>query len=161
MEMITTQLTKYAKALNNLPEEIKNKYINMVSTEAPTDDTIVSHEGLVSIVAQYLPELKECYNRLIKQEGIQEYITAEQNYSYEIWEDALDEYLGFSSNKVNDSLSLLGWATDNPDIWNGKYGYQMFISGKAFGQETDFFPVRVIIDHFTVMSEKLNKEEYE
>ncbi len=157
--MITTQLTKYAKALNNLPEEIKNKYINMVSTEAPTDDAIGSHEGLVSIVAEYLPELKECYNRLIKQECIQEYITDEQNYSYEIWEDALDSYLGFSSNKVSDSLSLLGWATDNPDIWNNKYGYQMFISGKAFGQETDFFPVRVIIDRFNAISDRLNDNE--
>ncbi len=153
--MITTQLTKYAKALNNLPEEIKNKYINMVSTEAPTDDAIGSHEGLVSIVAQYLPELKECYNRLIKQEGIQEYITDEQNYSYEIWEDALDEYLGCSCNKSN-TLSLLGWATSNPDIWGNKYGYKMFIEGSAFGQDSDIFPHSVIIDHFNAISDRLN-----
>ncbi len=153
--MITTQLTKYAKALNNLPEEIKNKYINMVSTEAPMDDTIGSHEGLVSIVAQYLPELKECYNRLIKQEGIQEYITDEQNYSYEIWEDALDEYLGCSCNKSN-TLSLLGWATSNPDIWGNKYGYKMFIEGSAFGQDSDIFPHSVIIDHFNAISDRLN-----
>ncbi len=156
---LTTQLTKYVKALNNLPEGIKNKYINMVSTEAPTDETIGSHEGLVSIVAQYLPELQECYNRLIKQECIQEYITDEQNYSYEIWEDALDSYLGFSSNKVSDSLSLLGWATSNPDIWGNKYGYKMFIEGSAFGQDSDIFPLSVIIDHFNAIADRLNENE--
>ncbi len=156
--MITTQLTKYTKALNSLPEPIKNNLVVMHSTEAPSCETPGCHAGLISIVARYLPELQKCYDRLIKQECIQEYITAEQNYSYEVWADALDSYLGCSSNKSN-SLSLLGWATSNPDIWGNKYGYKMFIEGSAFGQDSDIFPHSVIIDHFTVMSDKLNKDK--
>ncbi len=154
------KLREYTKGLNNLPEEIKNSLIVMNSTEAPTGETPGCHAGLISIVAQYLPRLQKCYDRLIKQECIQEYITDEQNYSYEIWEDALDEYLGCSCNKSN-TLSLLGWATSNPDIWNGKYGYKMFIEGSAFGQDSDIFPSRVIIDHFTEMTERLeNKKQH-
>ncbi len=156
--MNTNKLTEYTKALNALPEPIKNNSVDMVSTEAPTCDTPGCHAGLVSIVAQYLPELQECYNNTCEFDGeiyYQEY-NCERHYSYSRWADALALYLGFPFDETEHTReALMRWADSNPYFWGNMYGEGMFNSHLAFDQETDFFPHSVIIDHFTTMSIRL------
>ncbi len=165
--MITTQLTKYTKALNALPESIKNNCVDMVSTEAPTCNTPGCHAGLVSIVAQYLPELQECYNNSLDFDGERYFQEYKNNrpYSYSRWADALALYLGFPFDDTEHTRNALTrWARDNPYYWNNMHGEGMFNSCRAFGQETDFFPHSIIIDQFTamttrVMSDRLNEKQ--
>ncbi len=165
--MNTIKLTEYTKALNYLPEPIKNNSIDMVSTEAPTCNTPGCHSGLVSIVAQYLPELQECYNNTPDFDGeryFQEY-KINRPYSYSRWADALALYLGFQFDETEHTReALMRWADSNPYYWGNIYGDGMFNSHLAFDQETDFFPHSVIIDHFTamttrVMSDRLNENQ--
>ncbi len=165
--MNTNKLTEYTKALNALPEPIKNNSVDMVSTEAPSCNTPGCHAGLVSIVAQYLPELQECYNNTPDFDGeryFQEY-KINRPYSYKRWADALALYLGFQFDDTEPtSNALTRWAKDNPHYWGNLHGEGMFNSYKAFGQETDSFPHSIIIDHFTtmttrVMSDRLNEKQ--
>ncbi len=164
--MITTQLIKYTKALNALPDPIKNNYLYMASVEAPTCNTPGCHAGLVSIVAQYLPELQECYNNSPDFDGERYFQEYKNNhpYSYSRWADALALYLGFPFDETeHTSEALMRWARDKPYYWNNLHGEGMFNSRKAFGQETNFFPHSIIIDHFTamttrVMSDRLNEK---
>ncbi len=164
--MITAQLTKYTKALNDLPEHIKNNCVDMVSTEAPTCNTPGCHAGLVSIVAKYLPELQECYKNTPDYDGeryYQEYSNI-HHYSYSRWADALALYLGFPFDETEHTReALMRWADSNPYYWGNIYGDGMFNSHLAFDQETDFFPYSVIIDQFTamttrVLSDRLNEK---
>ncbi len=163
--MKTTKLTEYTKALNALPEEIKNNSVHMLTTEAPTCITPGCHAGLVSIVAQYLPELQECYNKTPDFDGeryFQEY-KINRPYSYTRWADALALYLGFQFDETEHIReALMRWANSNPYYWGNLYGGGMFTSHIAFDRETDCFPHSVIIDHFTamttrVMSDRLNE----
>ncbi len=165
--MNTTKLTEYTKALNALPEPIKNNSVDMVSTEAPTCNTPGCHAGLVSIVAQYLPELQECYNNTPDFDGeryFQEY-KINRPYSYKRWGDALALYLGFPFDETEHTReALMRWAKDNPYYWGNLHGKSMFNSHHAFDQETDFFPHSIIIDQFTamttrVMSDRLNENQ--
>ncbi len=165
--MNTNKLTEYTKALNALPEPIKNNSVDMVSTEAPSCNTPGCHVGLVSIVAQYLPELQECYNNTPDFDGeryFQEY-KINCHYSYQRWGDALALYLGFQFDETEHTReALMRWAASNPYYWGNLHGKGMFNSRYAFDQETDFFPHSVIIDHFTtmtnrVMSDRLNENQ--
>ncbi len=165
--MLTTQLTKYTKALNALPEPIKNNSVCMFSVEAPSCNTPGCHAGLVSIVAQYLPELQECYNNTLEFDGEKYYQEYKNNrpYSFSRWADALALYLGFPFDDTeHTSEALSRWARDNPYYWGNIYGDGMFNSNIAFDKETDSFPHSVIIDHFTVMtnrvmSDRLNEKQ--
>ncbi len=160
--MNTTKLTEYTKALNALPEPIKNNYVDMVSTEAPTCNTPGCHSGLISIAANYLPELQECYKNTLEFDGEKYYQEYKNNrpYSYSRWGDALALYLGFTFDDTEHTRNaLIRWARDNPYYWNNTHGEGMFNSCRAFGQETDFFPHSVIIDHFTEMSDRLNEKQ--
>ncbi len=165
--MNTIKLTEYTKALNALPDPIKNNKVDMLSTYPPSCNTTGCHAGLVSIVAKYLPELQECYKNTPDFDGAryyQEYNNT-HHYSYSRWADALALYLGFPFDDTeHTSNALTRWARDNPYYWNNLYGEGMFHSCKAFNQDTDFFPHSIIIDHFTVMttrvmSDRLNKKQ--
>ncbi len=160
--MNTNKLTEYTKALNALPEPIKNNYVDMVSTEAPTCNTPGCHSGLISIAANYLPELQECYKNTPDYDGeryYQEYNNT-HHYSYSRWADALALYLGFPFDDTeHTSNALTRWARDNPYYWGNLYGEGMFNSRFAFDQGTGFFPHSIIIDHFTVMSDRLNEKQ--
>ncbi len=164
--MLTTQLTKYIKALNALPEPIKNNSVCMFSVEAPTCNTPGCHAGLISIVAQYLPELQECYNNSLDFDGERYFQEYKNNrpYSYSRWADALALYLGFPFDETEHTReALMRWADSNPYYWGNIYGDGMFNSHLAFDRETDFFPHSIIIEQFTamttrVMSDRLNKK---
>ncbi len=160
--MITAQLTKYTKALNALPDPIKNNSVCMFSVEAPTCNTPGCHSGLISIVAQDLPELQECYNNSLDFDGERYFQEYKNNrpYSFSRWADALALYLGFTFDETEHTRdALMRWAKDNPYYWGNPRGEGMFNSCRAFDQETDFFPHSVIIDHFTEMSNRLNEKQ--
>ncbi len=160
--MLTTQLTKYTKALNALPDPIKNNKLDMLSTYPPSCNTPGCHAGLVSIVAKYLPELQECYKNTPDFDGeryYQEYNNT-HHYSYSRWADALALYLGFQFDDTeHTSNALTRWARDNPYYWGNLYGEGMFNTRFAFDQGTGSFPHSVIIDHFTTMSDRLNENQ--
>lgn len=154
--MIANKLMEYATALNALPEEIKNNRVDMMSTDDPHCGTSGCHAGLVSIVADYLPELKASYCEIVQKAGFYD----AQHYDYDMWAEALSVYLGFPFNgKYSNGLALVRWARENADIWDNHHGDEMFSSGRAFGQSSAFFPHSVIINHFTAMSDRLNKKE--
>lgn len=160
--MIANKLEEYVTELNALPDHIKNNYVDMTSTEAPSCNTPGCHSGLVSIVAQYLPGLQECYNNTLEFDGeiyYQEY-KSNRPYSYSRWADALALYLGFPFDDTEHTGDALNrWARDNPYYWGNADGEEMFNSCDAFDQETDFFRHSIIINHFTAMSDRLNKKE--
>ncbi len=165
--MNITKLTEYTKALNALPEPIKSNYVDMISTDAPTCNTPGCHSGLISIAANYLPELQECYKNTLEFDGEKYYQEYKNNrpYSYSRWGDALALYLGFPFDDTEHTRNALTrWAVYNPYYWGNIHGEGMFNSCKAFDQETDFFPHSIIIDHFTamttrVMSDRLNEKQ--
>ncbi len=160
--MITTQLTKYTKALNALPDEIKNNLVNMGSLDDPTCGAPGCHAGLISLAAVELQELRECYNKICEMQSIynEGYPRDFTEYSYTYWADALSLYLGFPFDKIEYTYyGLTRWARDNPYFWGNLDGLGMFSSSKAFGQDKDNFPHSVIIDHFTVMSDRLNENQ--
>ncbi len=165
--MKTTKLTEYTKALNALPEPIKNNSVYMFSVEAPSCNTPGCHSGLISIVAQYLPELQECYNNTLEFDGEKYYQEYKNNrpYSYSRWADALALYLGFPFDETEHTReALMRWADSNPYYWGNIYGDGMFNSHLAFDQETDFFPHSIIIEQFTamttrVMADRLNENQ--
>lgn len=158
------KLTEYTTVLNDLPDEIKNNRVNMMSDFPPTCNTPGCHAGLVSIAAKELPELRECYNKICQLEyGYTEGFPKDyKDYSYTHWAGALALYLGFKFNKTEYTQYtyelLTRWARDNPYMWDNTDGEGMFCSGRAFGQDTDIFQHSVIIDHFTAMSDRLNKK---
>ncbi len=165
--MNTIKLTEYTKALNALPDPIKNNIVDMMSTYQPACNTPGCHAGLVSIVAQYLPELQECYNNSLGFDGERYFQEYKNNrlYSYSRWADALALYLGFPFDETEHTReALMRWADSNPYYWGNIYGDGMFNSHLAFDQETDFFPHSIIIDQFTamttrVMSDRLNEKQ--
>lgn len=154
--MNANKLQEYATALVVLPEEIKNNLVDMMSTDDPHCGTPGCHAGLVSIVADYLPELKDCYKKICDSE----HPDSTQYYSYENWADALALYLGFPFNeRYPTNTALTKWARENADIWDNPHGDEMFSSGRAFGQDSEDFHHSVIVTHFTKMSDRLNKKE--
>lgn len=158
--MNNAKLKEYVSILNALPDEIKNNKVDMGTLNEPTCNTPGCHAGLISIAASQLPELRECYNKICQIESgyISGYPKDYTEYSYTYWANALTLYLGFKYNKNGYTYDQLkSWARDNPYMWGNIYGDCMFISGSAFGQDTDIFPHSVIIDQFTAMSDRLNK----
>ena len=58
------KLKEFVNALDALSDDVKNMDVDMGSTDKPTCGTCGCHAGLISIVAQDLPELKEIYKPL-------------------------------------------------------------------------------------------------
>ena len=75
--MNTMKFKALLEALDCLPSEIKNNIIDMESTHG-------CFAGLISIVANDIPELKEIYESSHEYNG---------DYSYHEWANALGEYL--------------------------------------------------------------------
>jgi hypothetical protein len=68
--------------------------------------------GLISIVANDISKLEKCYHFY--------------EYDFEMWENALNNFL---------ECSFVEWAKDNPNIWNNKFGFHIFIKNKAWGKK--------------------------
>lgn len=157
--MDENKLKKFVIKLNSLPDSVKNNEVNMLSTFKPTCDTPGCHAGLISIVATYLPELKECYHVVCKHFADIYPNRRAYDYNYSNWARALNLFLGFELTEVElSNLPLCKWARDNEEIWGRKDGDYMFSSGRAFGQYSDFFNHRVIINQWSSVCDILNKK---
>jgi hypothetical protein len=86
---------------------------NMSSVDEPTCGTAGCFSGLISIVANDIPELKDSYG----------YKTF---YFFQGWAKALNEYLDINFRK---------WAEENPETWGNEGGWYMFNSITAFDKE--------------------------
>jgi hypothetical protein len=139
--MNKNKLKQFVSALDELSDDVKDWDVKMESGEKPTCETPGCHAGLISIVAQDLPELQDIYKNHI-------YFTKvggdESEYHYNIWVDTLTDFLGFSEEK-----DLECWAKDNPKIWGNKFGRDMFMTAVAFTDDTNkHLTHRDIINHW-------------
>jgi hypothetical protein len=137
------RLKEFVNALDALSDDVKDMKVDMGSTDKPTCGTCGCHAGLISIVAQDLPELKEIYKPLYLLE-CDPVGGTESQYIFYIWADALAVFLGFIDNR-----GLLFWAEYNPKLWGNKYGGRMFGSFLAFTDDEDKqLTHRDIIEHW-------------
>jgi hypothetical protein len=112
--MNTNNFKTFVEALEALPASIKADEVNIGSFLKP--DHMCSDAGcfagLISIVADDIPELKQAYKGKF--------------YNSCKWKYALDRYL---------ECDFSVWAKHNPKIWDNKHGVSMFVSPEAFGKE--------------------------
>jgi hypothetical protein len=112
--MNTNNFKTLVEALEALPESIRNNEVNMGSVLEPKPicGTVGCFAGLISIVANDIPELKEFYKGNL--------------YDYSKWEVALDSFL---------ECSFRNWAQVNPNIWGNPQGRGVFSFPEAYGVE--------------------------
>ncbi len=133
------KLEELVNALDGLSDEVKDWDVKMESGEKPACDTPGCHAGLVSIVAQELPELQEIYENHF-------YFMSETEifYKYDVWAHTLADFLGFEKRR-----DLEDWAKENPKIWGNIFGGNMFKLTMAF---TDYLPKQLthrdLINHW-------------
>jgi hypothetical protein len=139
--MNKNKLKEFVNALDALSDDVKDWGVIMMSTDKPACGTPGCHAGLISIVAQELPELQDIYKNHI-------YFTKgggnESNYHSCVWANTLAEFLGFI-----DRRDLEEWAQDNPKFWGNKFGRGMFYFPSAFTDDTNKqLTHRDIINHW-------------
>ena len=110
--MNTNNFKTFVEALEALPDEVKHNVVHMGSIDKPTCKTAGCFAGLISIVADDMPELKNLYN-------VKDY-----RYLWREWENALDKFLG---------CSFRHWARDNPNAWGNPEGRFAFSFPEAYG----------------------------
>ena len=125
--MNTMKFKTLLEALDRLPSEIKNNIIDMSSIFEPTCGTPGCFAGLISIVANDIPELKEIYKSSHEYNG---------DYSYHGWANALGTYLecdGYANTETDIETSFEGWVNEHPAVW-GESPNRVFSSNAAFGK---------------------------
>ena len=148
--MNKNKLKQFVSALDSLSDYVKNMDVDMFAIEEPLCGTPGCHAGLISIVAQDLPELQEIYKNHI-------YFMSETEifYKYFVWADTLADFLGFE--KMRD---LEDWAKENPKIWGNDYGMNMFELTRAF---TDDLPKQLthrdLTNHWKQVLKNIEEEE--
>ena len=142
--MNTNNFKIFVEALEALPDEIKNNQVDMLSIEAPVCGTAGCFTGLISIVAEYIPALKEQYTS--------------DDYCHAEWKFAINSYLGCIFPK---------WARDNPKIWGNEHGELIFYYGEAFGENVDelthndiIIHLRIAFDNWIAFENKSNEHQY-
>jgi hypothetical protein len=95
-EINTNNFKTLIEALEALPKGIRDNRAHIA--------------GLISIVANEIPELKELYAH-------------KGTYFFHAWVNALNEYL---------EVNFTEWAKENPEIWGNEDGWYMFSSINAF-----------------------------
>ena len=117
--MDINRLKKFVKALEDLPQHIKDQKVDMINTQKGGVDLPSCHCYLISVVAEKIPELKERYPE------------HPDIYSFVGWIHAITHYL-MNTKKIYRSLTL--WAHKNPDLWDNPFGIFMFHDATAFGK---------------------------
>jgi hypothetical protein len=143
--MNTNNFKILVDALEALPDEIKNNQVDMNSTFEPACGTPGCFAGLISIVANDIPELKKHYTSSI--------------YSYAEWAYALRDFLG---------VSLEVWASENPKIWENENGISVYSWNKAWGKKQDetlthndiIIHLRKALDNWIAFENKSNEHQY-
>ena len=123
--MNTNNFKILVEALEALPEEIKNNQVDMKSVLEPICGTPGCFAGLISIVANDIPKLKQAYKG--------------EDYHYTDWEAALNIFL---------ECTFREWAYDNWEIWGNSKGMGVFSCSLSFGVEIyDALTHNMIIIH--------------
>ena len=117
--MKTEKFKIFVEALEALPDEIKNNEVDMRSNFEPVCGTAGCFAGLISIVANDIPELKNNYSP-------RDYSPI--NYSFSDWAMALKDFLG---------VGLDIWAWENPTIWENTRGLSVYAFNEAWGKKED------------------------
>jgi hypothetical protein len=137
--MNKNKLKELVNALDELSDDVKDWDVTMESGEKPTCDTPGCHAGLISIVAQDLPELQDIHKKYR--------IGARVNpdyYNFNSWGNALAIFLGVVCRG-----NLERWAENNPKLWGNKFGRDMFNSWQAFTNDKNkWLTHRDIINHW-------------
>ncbi len=148
------KLKEFVTALDELSDDIKDWDVDMFGTGDPTCGTPGCHAGLVSIVAQELPEIQDIYTKLIKDENC---------YIYIIWAKALSEFLGFETQsdlEFSEENNLELWADDNPQLWGNECGLLMFSDAIAFTDDANKqLTHRDIIEHWKQVLANIEDEQ--
>jgi hypothetical protein len=112
-KMNTENFKILVDALEALPEDIKNNEVAMNSALKPNPfcGTAGCFAGLISIVANDIPELKELY--------------AGEKYCFTEWAEALKKFLG---------ISIEVWAWENPTVWGNYRGANAYVYNEAWGK---------------------------
>ncbi len=149
--MNKNKLKEFVNALDALSDDVKDWGVIMMSTDKPACGTPGCHAGLISIVAQDLPELQEIHKIHLH---LTNRVENQSDYHYNIWADTLAEFLGFK-----DSIGLGFWARDNPKLWGNKFGEGMFYRPSAFNNEL-FKKIthRDIINHWKQVLKNIEDE---
>jgi hypothetical protein len=143
--MNTNNFKILVEALEALPDEIKNNKVDMMSTAQPQCGTPGCFAGLISIVANDISKLEKCYHFY--------------EYDFEMWENALNNFL---------ECSFVEWAKDNPNIWNNKFGFHIFIKNKAWGKKENetlthndiIIHLRKALNKWIAFENKSNEHQY-
>jgi hypothetical protein len=147
------RLKEYVNALDALSDDVKDWGVAMLSTKEPACGTPGCHAGLISIVAQDLPELQDIYMPLYLSESGRRGKRGNQYFFY-VWADALAEFLGFKGEE-----DLETWAEKNPRLWGNKFGGDMFLSQSAFANGLyKKLTHRDIINHWKQVLKKVEEE---
>ncbi len=146
------KLKEFVTALDELSDDIKDWGVTMISHDKPKCNTPGSHAGLISIVAQELPELQDIYMPLYLLES-ECRGKRDNQYVFYVWSAALAIFLGF---KWEQELEI--WAQDNPELWGNKHGRDMFCGWRAFTDDGDKqLTHRDIIEHWKQVLANIEK----
>jgi hypothetical protein len=143
--MNTNNFKIFVEALEALPEEIKNNKVDMRSNFEPICGTAGCFAGLISIVANDIPELKKHYTSSI--------------YTFSNWGIALQDFLG---------IGLEVWAWENPTIWENTRGISVYSFNEAWGKSEDetlihndiIIHLRKALNNWIAFENKSNEHQY-
>jgi hypothetical protein len=110
--MNTKNFRKLIKRLEGLPQEVKNREVNMLSVREPTPDTSSDFVGLISLAGKEIPEMIKLYS-------------PETEYNCSRWVLVLDDYL---------ECDFAKWANRHPKVWGNHAGYGIYTLSCAFGK---------------------------
>jgi hypothetical protein len=111
--MNTENFRKIVEALEKLPQEVKNREVDIISVKEPLAENISDFTGLISLAGRKIPGMLELYN-------------PELEYSCSRWALVLDIFLDCNFSK---------WASRHPSIWGNYVGYGVYTSTYAFGKK--------------------------
>jgi hypothetical protein len=156
------KLKELVNALDALSDDVKDMQVYMRSISKPSDDTCGCHAGLISIVAQELPELQEIYEPIYSKECDFRGQERENHYIFYVWNSALAIFLGFKHEYELDMWDeknpIKIWAEDNPEIWGNNFGGEIFSSQSAFNNDLDkALAHRDIIEHWKQVLANIEK----
>ena len=145
LDISVERLTQFVEALENLPPTP----VDMYSPDEPVCGTPGCHAGLISLVAEEIPQLKGYYNDL---EALLQFDC--EGYDYSSWASALARFITEDGAERLTMISLATLAESYPDWWGNAKGELMFSCGEAFGQETDRFQDYIITAHWAGVLER-------
>ena len=124
--MNTHNFKIFVEALEALPQQIKNREVDMQGIDKPTPHNRSDFGGLISIVAENIEGLPEAYKTILDDANAHDTYGKKDTYNSNIWTIALGDFLG---------ESFTFWAEANQAVWGNHMGYFANTYKQAFGKE--------------------------